>query len=190
VPQCLPGTRAELLQEILRLLRGAGTDIPHIVWLYGMAGTGKSTVASTVAHSLANSQNLGGTFFFSRNSMSNPDLVFSSLARELASRVPRLSTEILRALKRDAEIGSSAVSTQFSDLISIPLNNADGIYLPVIDALDECLAPSDLLSVIARWEPPQPPLLKFLITSRPEHDIRIVFDDLKSPARPPIVTEQ
>jgi hypothetical protein len=86
-------------------------------------------------------------------------------------------------LKMDAEVGSSAMSTQFSDLISGPLSMPRGIYLPivlVIDALDERLAPSDLLSVITRWVPRQPPVLKFLIISRPEHDLRIVFDDLKS----------
>jgi anion-transporting ArsA/GET3 family ATPase len=142
VPQCLPGTRAELLEDILRLLCDTGTYVPHIVWPYGMAGTGKSTAASTVAHSLATSQNLGGTFFFSRNRVSDSDLVFSSLARELASRVPRLSKEILQVLKKDAEVGSSAMSTQFSDLISGPLSRTGGIYLPIvliIDGLDGVL---------------------------------------------------
>src|SRR5436190_294793 len=46
-PTCLPDTRVDLLQEIYNW--ADGQDKPCIFWLSGLAGTGKSTVARTVA---------------------------------------------------------------------------------------------------------------------------------------------
>lgn len=46
-PKCLPNTRTELLQHIRDWARSA--DGKPIFWLSGMAGTGKSTIARTIA---------------------------------------------------------------------------------------------------------------------------------------------
>ena len=48
-PVCLPNTRVELLREIHSW--ADRQDDQCIFWLSGLAGTGKSTVAQTVAHS-------------------------------------------------------------------------------------------------------------------------------------------
>jgi pantothenate kinase-related protein Tda10 len=44
---CLSNTRVEVLREIHEW--ADGQDMPCIFWLNGMAGTGKSTIACTVA---------------------------------------------------------------------------------------------------------------------------------------------
>jgi hypothetical protein len=184
VPQCLPGTRTEVLDEVLRVLRNTESDQPHIIWIYGLAGSGKSTITSTIAQSLADSQNLGGCFFFSRKGsaeQSNPDLLFASIARELAIQIPRLSDRILNVIKWDAEIVHSAFTTQFTKLIVEPLQRSEDLRLPtvvILDGLDECTAPADILSVIANQMARLPMLFKFLVTSRPEPDLREIFEDM------------
>ena len=46
-PICLPDTRVDLLREIYTW--ADGKDERFIFWLNGLAGTGKSTIARTVA---------------------------------------------------------------------------------------------------------------------------------------------
>jgi hypothetical protein len=60
----LPQTRTELLHQI-----AAWPDDPRgnsIFWLNGMVGTGKSTIARTVAKYLKEKGLLGASFFFKR----------------------------------------------------------------------------------------------------------------------------
>ncbi|KAJ5443122.1 hypothetical protein N7445_004235 [Penicillium cf. griseofulvum] len=60
--ECLPGTRIELLRHIAEWAVS-----PHgkpILWLHGMAGTGKSTISRSVAKSLKQDKLLGASFFF------------------------------------------------------------------------------------------------------------------------------
>ncbi|QGA18984.1 hypothetical protein EYB26_006669 [Talaromyces marneffei] len=61
---CLPGTRTELLSQILAWAESP--DGKCIFWLNGMAGTGKSTIARTVARCFEEKERLGATFFFKR----------------------------------------------------------------------------------------------------------------------------
>jgi hypothetical protein len=189
IPECLPGTRVEVQTEVLKLLRNTEPNQPSVVWINGMAGTGKSTVAATIAYTLASSQNLGGSFFFSRNTGAeqvNPNLLFGALACELATNIPRLSSGILEVLRSRAEIGSSPISTQFASLILRPLQQTRNLHLPavlVVDGLDECAEAHDVLSVIAKNVSHLPPTFKFLITSRPEPDLTDMFDDMKASVR-------
>ena len=63
-PECLHGTRVEILREIDVWSKNA--DGASIFWLNGMAGTGKSTIARTAARAFENEGRLGASFFFSR----------------------------------------------------------------------------------------------------------------------------
>ena len=66
-PECLEGTRVDLLKEIEGWSANPGDRC--IFWLNGMAGTGKSTIARTVARKLDTKGCLGASFFFSRDSV-------------------------------------------------------------------------------------------------------------------------
>ncbi|KAF2184134.1 hypothetical protein K469DRAFT_710047 [Zopfia rhizophila CBS 207.26] len=62
--RCLENTRVELQNQITEWV-----EKPHdkcILWLNGMARTGKSTIARTVAQSFADKRQLGASFFFKR----------------------------------------------------------------------------------------------------------------------------
>src|SRR4051812_35992052 len=63
-PTCLEETRVELLQEVEQWSWNPNGEF--IYWLSGSAGTGKSTIARTVATTLEKAKQLGASFFFSR----------------------------------------------------------------------------------------------------------------------------
>ncbi|KAF8525024.1 hypothetical protein BDD12DRAFT_923863 [Trichophaea hybrida] len=58
------GTRVDLLQQIVTWSKDPSGAC--IFWLNGAAGTGKSTIARTVARTWANENQLGASFFFSK----------------------------------------------------------------------------------------------------------------------------
>ena len=66
---CLPGTRVDILHKIFVSLihPDAGNNI---IWLRGPAGSGKSTILSTLAHYSLQLCRQGGFLFWDRN---NPD---------------------------------------------------------------------------------------------------------------------
>lgn len=63
-PNCLPDTRVDLLRKIHDW--ADSEDSPAIFWLSGLAGTGKSTIAQTVAAQYNTKCRLAASFFFSR----------------------------------------------------------------------------------------------------------------------------
>jgi hypothetical protein len=89
-PTCLLNTRAELLKDITAWVDGP--DERSIFWLNGIAGTGKSTVARTIARTYYNRGDLRASFFFSRGGgdLSNANKLVTTLARQLPTRVKTL----------------------------------------------------------------------------------------------------
>jgi hypothetical protein len=186
VQGCLAGTRTHLLDNITHHLRDTAPNQPRIIWVNGLAGAGKSAIASSVSQSLDGSQNLGGTFFFSRNGVServNSKTVFVALARQMVANVPWLSEGILNGLKQDVDITSAVPMTQFTKLISGPLQSTREHRVPtvlVLDALDECTFPSQVLEAISQGINQLPSVFKFLITSRPDVILRDIFHEMGS----------
>jgi hypothetical protein len=182
VKGCLPGTRSELLTEVFQWIEDTSPSQTRIAWINGWAGTGKSTVASSIARSMESSQRLGATFFCSRSSTAeraSPKFVYSTIAGQLAKTVPGLTKGICEALKNDQDLGKAATSTQFKKLILKPLLDAKASLVPVvvvIDALDECSAPGDVISALGSEAASLPPNLKIVMLSRPERNIAEHFD--------------
>jgi hypothetical protein len=73
---CLEGTRIAVLDQVELWTRDPSR--PPIYWLNGLAGTGKSTIAQTIAERMFADRRLGGSFFCSRDSAdrSNLQLIF------------------------------------------------------------------------------------------------------------------
>ncbi|KAM0363091.1 hypothetical protein ACHAPK_011229 [Fusarium culmorum] len=186
-PTCLPDTREELLKEI-----DCWIDDPTsktILWLNGMAGTGKSTISRTVAHSRSKRGDLGASFFFKRGEMDrgNLDKLMPTLAYQLALSMPEVAFFIKKALDANPAIVGKSVKEQFEKLIQEPLSEAAAMVttpssiVMVIDALDECDQEADirlLINIFSQAKTARPHLLVFL-TSRPELPIRLGFGDVQ-----------
>ncbi|KAM3074499.1 hypothetical protein ACMFMF_006507 [Clarireedia jacksonii] len=179
-PTCLLDTRVDLLQEIYEW--ADGQDERCIFWLNGLAGTGKSTIARTVARIYFDQNRLGASFFFSRGGgdVGHASKFFTSLAVQLAYNIPSLQRYISDAITERGDIASQSFREQWRQLVLRPLSRLDGItspysYVLIIDALDECDNENDIqmiLQLLAMARELKTIQLRVFLTSRPEIAIR------------------
>ncbi|KAH7196255.1 nucleoside phosphorylase domain-containing protein [Fusarium oxysporum] len=186
-PKCLQNTRVELLKNICYWIDDP--DSKTIFWLNGMAGTGKSTIARTVAQLRSGYGDLGASFFFKRGEPDRGSLarVVPTLARQLAGNIPGVASVIKKAVDADPAIVGKTLREQFDKLIREPLlKTVETAATPsslviVIDALDECERDADirlLINVLSQTKLPRP-RVRFFLTSRPELPIRLGFGEVK-----------
>ena len=174
---CLRGTREGVLRDIEGwFTSGQGQ---RVLWLNGLPGTGKSTIAQTFADTAFMDGKLGASFFCSRDfeDRSNLQKIFPTLAFQLACRYPYFRGELLRVLKSHPDAGHQSLCSQMENLLVGPLRTTQTTTLIIIDALDECKdeePASAILSILACYTD-QIPLIKFFITGRPEPRIRSGF---------------
>ncbi|XP_014550460.1 hypothetical protein COCVIDRAFT_59039, partial [Bipolaris victoriae FI3] len=183
-PTCLPDTRVDLLQEIYSW--ADGQDERCIFWLSGLAGTGKSTIARTVARSYYDKQRLAASFFFSRGGgdVGHAGKFVTSLAVQLARNVPALKRRISDAVVERDDIASQSLRDQWHHLVLGPLSKLGDSSYPaslvlVVDALDECDSNDNIRIIVQLLAEVRPSLtgarLRVLLTSRPEVPIRHGF---------------
>lgn len=180
-PQCLRGTRIPIMMFILEWATRPGNN-ERILWLSGLASSGKSTIAATIADLLGKFSRLGSLVFFSCDveDLKRPELVIRRWANGLASFDPRIAEVLDAVLKQTPGIIDEPLDSQFTRLIVEPLSSfpslqMEGPIVMVIDALDECDKRRHLLSVLTSDSERLPPFIKVIITSRDEPDIRIAF---------------
>jgi len=129
-----------------------------IFWLNGMAGTGKSTIARTVARKWHDEKRLGASFFFSRGNgdLAHASKFFPTLAYQLANGVlPSVAASVRNALCDFPDIHQQSLRDQWKHLIFEPLsrlNDGSSYQLQslmlVIDALDECEGEADVQLIL------------------------------------------
>jgi len=177
---CLEGTRLGVLEDIHGWIRTGGT---LLFWLNGVAGTGKSTIAHTIAQHYDSEGSRGASFFFSRDQQARREtrFLFQTIAFQLGNAHPALKLEIARVLE-DLSILTSTLRHQFRRLIIDPVAMMGDSFSPaiiVLDALDECEDEDAVLHIIelliAELADRSLPL-KFLVTSRP-HIQNVSVDD-------------
>jgi hypothetical protein len=183
---CLPDTRVDVLEQIRAW--ADRRDERCIFWLNGMAGTGKSTVARTVAREYHAQNKLGASFFFSRGEkdLSNVGKFFTTIAVQLAQKSPTLRSPICEAAAKNVDIATRVLSEQWELLVLRPLivTEVDPPQLPlllVIDALDECEDTRDVKEILRLLAAPgalSAIQLRVLVTSRPEIPIRLGFHEM------------
>jgi hypothetical protein len=185
--RCLLNTRVDLRRQIVEWAEDAQSRC--IFWLNGMAGTGKSTISHTVAQSFADKGELGGSFFFKRGEgdRGNAARFFTTIAAQLATKVPTLSSFIGGAIDADPAISEKALKEQFEKLILKPLFGIQRVssqlrLVIVIDALDECEREEDIKTILLLlsqlWDVASI-CLRIFITSRPELPIRLGFKNME-----------
>lgn len=181
---CLLGTRVEIQEQILEwALCSMGQNI---LWLHGVAGSGKSTVIASVAEHLRGIYHLGAFLRFTRGA-SDPSSVISTIAFKLALFDSTIGSLIISETDRDKDIVNASLSTQLEKLLVEPLSSAadaqQGPVVVILDALDECGTPATrrtLIQALLHRLGRLPSNLKFIITSRREQDINRVFNALQS----------
>jgi MoxR-like ATPase len=103
-----------------------------IFWLNGLAGTGKSTIARTVARRYFDQKCLGASFFFSRGGgdVGHADKFVTSVAVQLASSVRTLHRYISDAVIEYSDIASRSLRDQWQLLVLDPLSKASSGSMP------------------------------------------------------------
>ncbi|RFN52392.1 vegetative incompatibility protein het-e-1 [Fusarium flagelliforme] len=179
---CLKTTRSELLHDIDEWLENTNTET--IFWLQGMAGTGKSTIARTIAKRWDDQNHLGASFFFKRGGgdCGNLSCFYTTIAFQLAIRHQDLASSIKAAVDRDPSLMSKVGEEQFDKLILQPIMGLQPAKREtiaiVIDALDECDGDEGikrLIRIFTRTKNASNVRIKVFITSRPELHIRLGF---------------
>src|ERR1700675_4370948 len=182
---CLVGTRLEIIEEIWSWI---GKCESEILWLYGPAGSGKSALASTIVdHARAmpgDKGRLGAFVRFDRGGVNDQSLVIATLALKLAAFDDRIVRAITDVVKKCPDINEWPLASQFTKLIvkrleSVPELRSEGPIVVVVDALDECGVPgkrANLLGVLAQGFGRNLPMMRLIVTSRPEEDIHQSFN--------------
>jgi hypothetical protein len=164
-PLCHPGTHADVIDTIMAWARCGSPDASvgkRVFWLNGIAGTGKSTIARTIARRCHDEGRLGASFTFSRSSGGDGDCgerrtarrLVSSIAVQLAQRSTALRHLICRAVRdqSSSNVGSGnrrhmvSLSDEWRQLVHRPCKMLAALMpealepppVVVIDALDEC----------------------------------------------------
>jgi hypothetical protein len=160
----------------------------NVLWIHAPAGSGKSTLVSELARRLETdgSGRLGATFFCRANDIltQDPNLVFPTIAFQLAYSRPSFMDNVVAALRNEPHIGRQSVENQFARLIREPLKGmgrvGSSVVVVIIDGIDDCGDIETREALLRCLEneikvPTLPKWVKFLITSRPAHDIRLAL---------------
>ena len=187
---CLPGTRTKILDLIEQWTVNPQGE--RIFWLSGMAGTGKSAIARTLAHSFSEKKQLGASFFFSRGrgDRGNASKFFTSIAYQLAmfdADNGLLARSIRKAIDQCPDIFKRAKRDQWKHLIQEPLSQLKShctngfVLVLVIDALDECEDDKDvqlILRILCESKGFERIQFRVFVTGRPRISVRDAFLDI------------
>src|SRR6266404_8582215 len=175
---CMPDTRADLIDTLVSFAVSEDKS-RRLFLLSGIAGSGKSSVATSVAHSLYQRDCLTGSFFFKRDNdkLRIPANLLHTVAHSIARRHEPYMKALMAVLKASTTIEGEALSVQFDALLRKPLKTISSnpppnqaIVAIVIDALDECDDPKSISSYLAKIVG-LAPWLRVIVTSRPLDDI-------------------
>ncbi|THU76060.1 hypothetical protein K435DRAFT_574731, partial [Dendrothele bispora CBS 962.96] len=139
---CLEGTRQMLLQD---LCEWALDSQNNLAWIYGVAGTGKSAVAVTLAgrfRSMQNQITLALTFHCVKGQeTSNLSLLVPTICYQLAKVCPGYKEALINLFNEDQSLIGSGIPLheQFNLLLNVSLFQElrEQKIAIIIDGLDE-----------------------------------------------------
>ncbi|MCJ1267070.1 hypothetical protein MMC22_006955, partial [Lobaria immixta] len=187
---CLENTRVDVLQQIMQWAKS--TSPQCIFWLKGMAGTGKSTVAITVASQMRQITKNFASYFFKRGvgDLAHARKLIPTIVRQLSHSSSSYRRLVLATVKEEPDLGQSAnLREQYEKLVVEPLAKLQSsmstqrLFVIVIDALDECDEEKDLrllLRLLAKTKNMSNLGIRVFVTSRPEWPIRLGFQEMPS----------
>ena len=109
--ECTPSTRREILSSMWSWIVNEQEAVldpafhisktSFILWINGLAGTGKSTIAQTLARLCDGGKLLGASFFCARTGgRSNVQLIFPTIAYQLSLLNPVFAEEVAKEIGR------------------------------------------------------------------------------------------
>ena len=176
---CLPGTQVQLVDDILSHIHNLQPDSPRILWLSGLAGTGKSSVANSIAMHMDSLGRLMVSFHFNHNEVAQTlDILIGCLCCQISHFDPTLKSTVLAALQCHRLNISCHAQTKklLVDLISDKVEIVGPIVI-IIDALDESgsdnvpvngVTRKDLMHIVTKDLARLPCFVKIIITGREE----------------------
>ncbi|KAG8701958.1 hypothetical protein FRC09_005033 [Ceratobasidium sp. 395] len=182
--KCLASTRTVIIDELVHWAQSLDAG-PRLAWVHGLAGLGKSSIATSVCLQLDGQRALASSFFCKRDSpeLREPRRVLTTIVHGLALRWEAYRDAVVDIIAEDPELHSKHIQPLYESLVSKPLQDLVGVKRPtntlvvVVDALDECgdaITRKQLLACL-RGMLQLEPWLKFIVTSRPNQDIRDFF---------------
>ena len=196
---CAEGTRKKIREDIIRWAMSSSSDSPSVFWMTGDAGSGKTTIACTIAQHFDRLDRakdpiphtvLGGSFFCSRQYEETRERIriLPTLVYQLAQKSRSYAHALHQADKFDSD---DKLSDQMEDLLSGPWQESEAQrqelppYLVIVDALDEIEGQEgsaflgDLIKAIdGRYLQG----IKFFVTSRPDPDVAELCESLSPKA--------
>ncbi|KAI0037546.1 WD40 repeat-like protein, partial [Auriscalpium vulgare] len=183
--QCLAGTREELLTDIRAWIDNVDGwhDASKVFLLTGLSGTGKSSVAHSIANHYDKLKRLGSSVCFNRNKLAtcNAEHLFSTIAVDLAEFDSSFRNALVKHVGNKQSLrGAQDLQQQLENFILLPIQELTfvGPIVIVIDALDESgtvASRYQLLESFAAMLSALPSNFRILLTSRPEEDIVQTF---------------
>jgi len=179
---CMEGTRKSILEQVIAWATNGleQTDRRNTYWIYGLPGSGKTSLAHSICASLHDKEQLAGAFFCRRDDqeLKEPRNILPTLIHQLAILFPPFRSIVAKCLRNDPNIGPESMrSTLFFDFIRTLPRRPKKTLVFVIDALDECGSTKSRPGVLQALTDATAcaPWLKVIITSRQEVDIRRFF---------------
>ena len=140
-PSCLQNSHMDVMRRIWDWVDGNSGHLMYL--LTGVACSGKSTIAQTLAKDCVGGNKLAASFFFSQGILQFSDMskVTLTLAYQLAISIPATQELIKEAFKVDPSIPNKNLTVQFAKLVYQPIlaieHRVSGMIV-AIDALNEC----------------------------------------------------
>lgn len=157
-PECYSGTRRAVRA---RLIEWVNEKHDNIISLTGHAGTGKSTIARTLAKQFEISGELAASYFFKRGdkARNSTRLVIPTISTQLMVSIPGFKTQLWESMQTN-EIAVEKLDSevQFKMLLWNPLEilgkdgsgaaNIGNKMVIIFDALDECNKQKDMFRIL------------------------------------------
>jgi hypothetical protein len=164
------------------------TNISSFLWLYGIPGSGKSVLCSSIVEDVSRDCECDagkaiGYYYFSFSTLDEqpPELMVKSLISQISEKCVKIPGSLESVLSSDPTGQRHPPLHKLLEILHAILKELPASYI-ILDALDECTDREGLLDIIIkmrRWELEN---LHMLVLSRDELDIRHSIEHIASEA--------
>ncbi|PPQ76078.1 hypothetical protein CVT26_004599 [Gymnopilus dilepis] len=170
---CLPGTREDVIKDIVEWTSNLdGRHESRLYLLAGPEGSGKSSIAHTVARTFHQVKRLGAAVFTHDCTDQRVDAqaITSTIAFQLANYDDTIRHRMAKLIETNTHLLSADVSRQFHDLIVASVWDLTmiGPVIIIVDGLSDPAEQNKLLAVLTRESSNLPLNFRILLTSRYE----------------------